>query len=132
MQITEMDQNLDKIEIKDLLVRGILGINPDERKNRQDILINVTLWADTRTAAHSDKIEDAVNYRTITKAIIEHVETGAPLLVERLVAEIARLCFQTDPKIQAAAVRVEKPTALRYARSVGISIYRTREEMINN
>lgn len=123
-----MTQNLDKIEIKDLLLRGILGINPDERKNRQDILVNVILWADTRAAAQSDKIEDAVNYRTITKAIIEHVETGAPLLVERLVAEIANLCFQNDARIQAAEVRVEKPTALRYARSVGITIYRTRDE----
>ena len=43
--------------MKDLLVRGILGINPDERKNRQDILINVTLWADTRRAAASDAID---------------------------------------------------------------------------
>ncbi|HHB90571.1 MAG TPA: FolB domain-containing protein, partial [Anaerolineae bacterium] len=61
--------HLDQIFIKDLLVRGILGINPDERVNRQDILINVTLWADTRPAARSDAIDDAVNYRTISKAI---------------------------------------------------------------
>jgi D-erythro-7,8-dihydroneopterin triphosphate epimerase len=114
------------------MVRGILGINLDERKNRQDILINVTLWADTRAAAVSDAIEDAVNYRTLTKAIIQHVETGEPMLVERLVSEIARLCFASDERVQAAEVRVEKPTALRFARSVGITIYRTRQEMMSS
>jgi D-erythro-7,8-dihydroneopterin triphosphate epimerase len=126
-----LDQlNLDKIEIKDLLVRGILGINPDERKNRQDILINVTLWADTRQAARSDAIEDAVNYKTITKAILAHVETGAPMLVERLVAEIARIAVEKDARVQAVQVSVEKPTALRFARSVGITIYRSRAEAL--
>lgn len=123
-------QFLDRIEIKDLMVRGILGINPDERKNRQDILINITLWADTRAAAASDAIEDAVNYRTLTKAVIEHVESGQPMLVERLVSEIARLCFVTDERVEAAEVRVEKPTALRFARSVGVTIYRTRQEVM--
>jgi FolB domain-containing protein len=128
--LTVNEQNLDKIEIKDLMVRGILGINPDERKNRQDILINITLWADTRKAAASDEIEDAVNYRTLTKAVIEHVEKGQPMLVERLVNEIARLCFASDMRVQAVEVRVEKPTALRFARSVGVNIYRTRREMM--
>ena len=120
--------HLDQIFIKDLLVRGILGINPDERVNRQDILINITLWADTRPAARSDSIDDAVNYRTISKAIIQHVETGQPYLVERLVQEIADICFATDPRIQAAEVSVEKPGALRFARSVGVRIFRTRDE----
>lgn len=122
---------LDKIQIRDLMVRGVLGINPDERKNRQDILINITLWADTRAAANSDSIEDAVNYRTITKSVIAHVEEGAPMLVERLVSEIAKICFDADSRIEAVEVSVEKPTALRFARSVGITIYRTRAEMVD-
>lgn len=126
------EKRLDKIQIKDLLIRGILGINPDERKNRQDILVNVTMWADTRSAAASDAIEDAVNYKTITKAILAHVENGAPMLVERLVTEIAQIAVQNDERVQAVEVSVEKPTALRFARSVGITIYRTRDELIGN
>ncbi|PJF46210.1 MAG: hypothetical protein CUN48_14965, partial [Candidatus Thermofonsia Clade 3 bacterium] len=57
--------SLDRIIIKNLLVRGIIGINPDERVNRQDIRVNLTMWADTRAAAASDDIADAVNYRTV-------------------------------------------------------------------
>ncbi len=59
-------EDLDRIHIKDLVVSGILGINPDERVNPQNVLINATLWVDTRPAAASDDIEDAVNYRTVT------------------------------------------------------------------
>ena len=123
---------LDKIHIRDLLIRGILGIKPDEREKRQDILINATLWGDTRPAGKSEKIEDAINYRTVTKAIIAHIEQERPFLVERLVADLARLAFETDHRIQAVEINVEKPGALRFARSVGITIYRTRVEVMGD
>ena len=127
-----MDLALDRIIIRDLLVRGIVGIKPDERKNQQDTLVNVIMWADTWSAATSDDIDDAVNYRTVTKAMIKHIETEKPMLVERLVADLARLCFETDPRVQAVEVTVEKPGALRFGRSVGVSIYRRREDMFPN
>ena len=123
---------LDRVFIRDLLVRGIVGINPEERTNRQDIVVNVTLWADTHGAGASDDIADAVNYRTIAKAIIRHIEEGQPMLVERLVAEIAQLCCESDPRVQALEVTVEKPGALRFARSVGVTIHRSREEALGH
>lgn len=116
---------MDQIHIKDLVVRGIIGINPDERVNRQDVLVNVTMWADTSAAAASDDIADAVNYKTITKQIITHIEDGEPMLVERLVQEIADICL-SDVRVDRVEVTVEKPGALRFARSVGITIDRTR------
>lgn len=118
---------LDRILIKDLSVSGILGINPEERVNEQEILVNAVLWADTRAAAHSDDIEDAVNYRTVTKALIEHIRRGEPMLVERLVQELVDICFAVEPRIVKVEMRVEKPGALRHTRSVGISIVRQRE-----
>ncbi|MGB0386364.1 MAG: dihydroneopterin aldolase [Ardenticatenaceae bacterium] len=124
--------NLDRIHIRDLLVRGILGIKPDERKKRQDILVNATLWCDTRPAARSENIDEAVNYRTVTKAMIAHIEQGEPFLVERLVAELAQICFESDKRIEAVEISAEKPGALRFARSVGITIYRTRAEVMND
>lgn len=116
----------DQIFIRDLLVRGIVGINPDERTKPQDVLVNVTMWADTSAAAHSDDIEDAVNYRTVAKAMIRHIEDGNPQLVERLVAELADLAFETDSRIDEIEISLEKPGALRFARSVGVTIRRTR------
>jgi D-erythro-7,8-dihydroneopterin triphosphate epimerase len=117
----------DRIHIRDLVVSGILGINPDERIYRQDILVNATLWADTRDAAESDDIDDAVNYRTITKQLIAFIEQGEPMLVERLAAELVEICLDADERVAAVEMTVEKPGALRHARSVGITIYRTRD-----
>ena len=117
---------LDKVHIIDLSVTGIIGIKPDERVNPQEVLVNATMWVDTSPAARSDDIQDAANYRTIGKAIIAHIEQGKPMLVERLVQEIADLIYATEARVQEVEVRVEKPGALRHAKSVGISIHRSR------
>ena len=121
-------ENLDRIEIRDVLLRCIVGINEAERKNKQDVLINIVLWADTRAAAQSDDIADAVNYRTVTKQIIEHVEASEYFLVERLVERIAQICLRHE-RVQQVQVSVEKPGALRFARSVGVTITRTRADI---
>ena len=116
----------DLILIRDLLLRAVIGVNDDERANRQDVVLNIAMEADTRPAAASDDIGDAVNYRTIAKAVIALVEASQCHLVERLAQEVADLCLQ-DARVQAVTVRVEKPGALRFARSVGVEIRRTRQ-----
>jgi len=116
--------NEDLIIIKDLLLRGIIGINDWEREKRQDILINITLSGDLRAAGESDKIEDAINYRTLTKKIIQHVEDSSRYTVETLATDIAKLCLSAEG-VQRAQVRVEKPGALRFAKSVGVEIERS-------
>ncbi|MEZ5174911.1 MAG: dihydroneopterin aldolase [Acidimicrobiia bacterium] len=121
----EQSDHLDRIVIRDLSLRGIIGINPDERVNEQEILVNAVLFTDTRPAAESDDINDAVNYRTITKEMIAHIEGGRPMLVERLASELAGICLAHDG-VERVTVTVEKPGALRHARSVGISITRSR------
>ncbi len=121
-----MHDHLDKIHIRDLKVMGIVGIKPDERTTPQEILVNATLWVNTRPAAASDDIADAANYRTITKALIAHLEGGEPMLVERLVQELVDVVFATEPRVRSVELTVEKPTALRHARSVGITIHRSR------
>lgn len=118
---------MDKIIIRDLLLRGIIGINPEERVNQQDILINLVIYADIRPAAASDDIADAVNYKSITKRIIRHVEESSDFLVEKLVTDIARIII-TEFGVERVQVRLEKPGALRFAESVGIEIERTRAD----
>jgi dihydroneopterin aldolase/D-erythro-7,8-dihydroneopterin triphosphate epimerase len=118
----------DQIHIRDLLVRTILGINDEERTNRQDVLLCISLDVDTRIAARSDDIEDAVNYRTITKRVIELVEGSSYQLVERLAEEVARLCL-SDERVQGVEVTIDKPGALRFARSVGVTIRRNRADL---
>ncbi len=117
----------DCIEIRDLLVRAVIGVNDWERTGPQDVLINVTLFADLRPAGVSDDIQDTINYRTVTKRIIDHVEGSQRFTVEALAADIARICLQ-EPGVQRARVRIEKPGAVRFARSVGVEIERQAED----
>lgn len=119
---------MDKIIIKNLLLRSIIGLNPDERVNKQDILINMVLYADIREAGAADDINASVNYKAVTKRVITHVEESSDLLVEKLVTDLAHLILSEFPSVQRAQVRVEKPGALRFTESVGIEIERERAD----
>lgn len=118
---------MDKVIIKDLLVRGIIGVNDWERKQPQDILINITVFTDTHRAAETDDLADCVNYRTLAKQVQSHAESAARFTVEALANDLANICLQ-EKGVQKAIVRVEKPGAVRFAASVGVEIERSRDE----
>jgi dihydroneopterin aldolase/D-erythro-7,8-dihydroneopterin triphosphate epimerase len=120
------NENEDKILIKDLLLRCIIGTNESERKEKQDVIINVILWSDLTEATKTDDIHKTVDYKEITKDIIKLVENSAFFLVETLAEKIARLCLQ-NAKVNKVKVTVEKPGALRFARSVGVEIVRKKK-----
>ncbi len=117
----------DKIIIRDLHLRTVIGINDWERKNRQDIIINIEIAADLREAGRSDDINRTVNYRTITKEVVKMVESAQRFTVEVLAADIAAICLNHEG-CEHVAVRVEKPGAVRFARAVGVEISRWRHD----
>jgi FolB domain-containing protein len=119
----------DVISIKDLLVRGIVGLNEDERRKRQDILVNLELVTDIRGSAASDSVDGTCNYRSVSKSIIRMVEASSFFTVEKLATEIARLVLEDHP-VEEVTVSVEKPGALRFARSVGVEITRNRNDFM--
>jgi len=118
---------MDKVFIKDLMVRGIIGISERERAQPQDIVINATLFTDISNGADSDNIDDCVNYRTIAKAIIKHIQEVSRYTVEALAQDIANICLSTE-HVEKAIVSVEKPGAVRFSRSVGVEIEREKTE----
>ena len=115
---------MDKIFITDLLIRGVIGISEREREQPQDILVNIEISADITAAGKSDNVEDSVNYRTIAKKVLAHTETIKRYTVEALAEDIARLCLENN-KVKSVLVRVEKPGAVRFSRSVGVEIIRS-------
>ena len=119
--------SMDKVIIKNLLVRGIIGVNDWERKRPQDILINITLFTDTRRAAKTDNINDCVNYSTVSKKVQKHAESAEKLTVEALANELVNICLD-EQNVQKVVMRVEKPGAVRFAESVGVEIERIRDE----
>ena len=117
---------MDKVFIKDLLVRGIIGINEWERKRAQDILINITVFTDTRQASETDDIQDSVDYSKLARQIQAHAESAARLTVEALANDLARICLE-HKRVTRAIVRVEKPGAVRFSKSVGVEVERSRD-----
>lgn len=125
---------MDKIFIRDLRVRGILGVNDWEREQPREILINVELFTDTRRAAQSDDLADCVDYSLMAQKIRALVApqtagagSAARFTVEALAEDIASLCL-SQPKVQKVTVRVEKPGAVEGSASVGVEIIRADAE----
>lgn len=117
---------MDRILISDLLIRGVIGISEKEREQPQDILVNITIFADITRAGSSDDVNDSVNYRTVAKKVLAHTETIKRYTVEALATDIAGLVL-AEPGVLGAQVRVEKPGAVRFSRSVGVEIVRMKE-----
>jgi FolB domain-containing protein len=116
---------MDQILIKDLLARGVIGISEKERSQPQDILFNIVIYTDIQVAGKSDDIEESINYRTVAKQVLAYASTVGRFTVEALAEDVARIILE-DPKALGVRVRVEKPGAVRFARSVGVEIERMR------
>ena len=110
----------DKIFIRDLALRCIIGVYPEERRKKQDVIFNITLECDHTAAAQSDRLEDAVDYKRIKQRVCDMVEASEFSLIETLADRVAALCLQS-PGVQAVTVTLDKPGALRFARSVAVA-----------
>lgn len=120
--------NLDRIHIRDLHARCILGIFPEEREKAQEITVNITLYADLIRAGKTDDIGDTVDYKEIKQDILALVESSSFYLVERLAQAVADRCLQARG-VEKVTVVVDKPGALRFARSVAVEITRSRGDV---
>lgn len=116
---------MDKIIIQDLKVYGILGIHDWERETPREIVVNITVFTDTRRAARADDIADCVDYSALAKKIRAHAERAARMTIEALANDLAELCLQ-EPKARKVVVRVDKPGAVPDAASAGVEIERAR------
>ncbi|MAA64854.1 MAG: dihydroneopterin triphosphate 2'-epimerase [Alteromonadaceae bacterium] len=123
--------NVDRqatVRIKDLLLRTYIGIKEEEINNQQDVRINVKLRYDASAAVSNNDIASALNYRTITKEIIHHVDGNRFALLERMTHEVLMIVM-AHGMVQWARVEIDKPHALRYAESVSVSLEAHRDSL---
>ncbi len=114
------------IQIKDLLLRTEVGFNPHELGKKQDLLINVIIYYSTTGEEVTDEPEEALDYRALCKSIIDLVENNRYNLLEKVCNDVASLLLNNS-RIQKVKVEVDKPHALRFARSVSFALSRTKE-----
>lgn len=114
------------INIKNLRLRTYIGFNPEELEKQQDIVINSEIHYPADIASSTDNEADAVNYKVITKRMIQLVEKGRFKLLEKLVADLLDIAMEHSD-VKFARVMVDKPHALRFADSVSITMEKTRD-----
>ncbi len=118
---------MDEIFINDLLIRGVIGISDREREQPQDILVNIVIYTDIQKAGKTDDVTDSVNYRTVAKKVLALTEKVNRYTVEALSTDIANLCLE-EPGVLGVRVKVEKPGAVRFSKSVGVQITRMKDQ----
>ena len=114
---------MDKVFIDQLEVIATIGVYDWEQQIKQKLILDIEMAHDNRAAGLSDDVSDALDYSTVSSAVIQHIESGRFLLVERVAEEIAQLLMERFgvPWIK---IRVVKPKAVAQARSVGVVIER--------
>lgn len=114
------------IRIKNLLIRTIIGFNPDERNNRQDVVINIEIETNTDGAVISDIPDGIFDYKIVTKKVIKLVQESKFNLLEKLAHAILQKVMENE-KVKRCKVEVDKPHALRFAESVSVEMEEHRK-----
>jgi D-erythro-7,8-dihydroneopterin triphosphate epimerase len=115
---------LATIAIRNLRLRTFVGFNPEEKIKKQDIVLNIEIRYRARPGVREDRVSDALDYKVVTKRVIELVETGRFLLLEKLVADVLGACRE-HPDVRHVRVTADKPHALRFADSVSLTMEST-------
>lgn len=118
---------MDKIFLNALAVECIVGIWEWERRVKQRVIIDLELATDIRAAAATDRIEDTIDYKKVSKRLLAFVGDSQYQLVETLTEKIAELII-TEFGVSWVRVRLNKQGALRGSRDVGILIERRAED----
>ena len=106
------------INVRDLRLRTFIGFNPEEMVKKQDVVINLEISYLLPDRVLEDQVDDALNYKTITKRVIQHVEEGRFLLLEKLVGDVLAI-----KKIDHIGIRVrEKQRAIDFYQLLGFRL----------
>ncbi len=121
----DLQPRIARIHIRDLRLRAIIGVHDWERRERQDIVVNVFLTFDAASAVGSDDLKDTIDYKKLKQEIMRLAERSRFFLLEKLVAAVLDLALD-DPRVLEATVRIDKPLALRFADSVSLEMTRRK------
>ncbi|MCI5106420.1 MAG: dihydroneopterin aldolase [Pseudomonadales bacterium] len=114
---------MDIVYIHDLEIKTIIGIFDWEREQRQVVCLNLEMAADNRRAAASDAIEDALDYKSVAKRLIDFVETSDFFLVETLAERVAEIVLN-EFNVPWVKLQLGKPGAVTGSTDVGVIIER--------
>ena len=116
---------MDKVFIEGLDIDALIGIYYWERRIRQTLRFDLEMGFDNRIPAASDDIADTLNYKAVSKRLIEFVQQSEFGLVETLAERCAAIVLD-EFQVQWLRLKLSKPGAVRGAQAVGVIIERSR------
>ena len=118
---------MDIIFLSGLTTECIIGIWDWERRVKQKVVVDLEMGADIRRAAGSDRIDDTLDYKRVSKRLLQFIGDSEFQLVETLTERIAELVI-TEFSVPWVRVRLNKQGAIRGSRDVGILIERSSRD----
>ena len=114
---------MDVVFIEDLRIETVIGIYDWERKIKQIVALDLEMAFDNRKPAASDRIEDTLDYKAVSKRLITFVESSHFELVETLAERCAEI-VQRDFGVAWLSLKLSKPGAVTGSKAVGVRIER--------
>ncbi len=114
---------MDIIYIRDLKIDTVIGVFDWERNITQTISFDIDMATDIRKAAASDDLADTLDYKAVSKRLIDFVSGSEFQLVEALAERICEIII-TEFNVPWVRLRLNKQGALRGADGVGVLIER--------
>ena len=114
---------MDKVFIEGLEIDALIGIYDWERRIRQTLVFDLEMGFDNRKPAASDDIADTLNYKAVSKRLMEFVRGSDFGLVETLAERCAALLL-TEFGATGVRLKLAKPGAFEGADTVGVVIER--------
>ena len=102
---------MDSIIIKNLKIYAYHGVNPEEKIDGQNFLIDTVMFIDKRDAFKKDDINKTLSYSSAAKVIKKIVTEKKYDLIETVVEKIAEALFKTFVDLEKAEITVKKPEA---------------------
>lgn len=114
---------MDIVYIRELEIRTIIGIFDWEREQRQVVSLDLEMATDNRAAASTDSIEQALDYKSVAKRLIDFIEGSEFFLVETLAERVAEIVIE-EFNVPWVKLRLGKPGAVTGSKDVGVIIER--------
>ncbi|MEO7433651.1 MAG: dihydroneopterin aldolase [Dokdonella sp.] len=114
---------MDLVFIEDLRIETIIGIYDWERTTRQIVALDIEMAFDNTRPAVTDRIEDTLNYKAVSKRLIAFVESSQFQLVETMAEQCAAI-IRTEFGVHWLRLKLSKPGAVTGAKAVGVIIER--------
>lgn len=104
-------KHLDKIIIKGLNIFAYHGVNPEEKQDGQNFIVDIDAYADLEQACLSDDLSQTVSYAKIIKTVKKVMLEDKYDLLERALQRIAEQILEEYPLIKEVSVTLKKPEA---------------------